>query len=402
MNQTLLRRLVSLTLAVLLCSTAGAADTEQVLLSGDKVKPDQVEFSQLDGVPTATKTFTLRPEENPEILREEPFAHDGYKYVYDHMEKTKQEKEDKKDAEDTVTIDTSSSRLENVISQFPSTREYSKDGYSGTLTLDTESINIKATDFDTVTDSYPHKVTKTYELDYNDRSLVPETVESDGLTLPLVSLDWTEGKATPGSDIPSGWTATAVYSKTTYSSRNVTTGYQATAKYRGQVTKTNVDSIRYVVTYIGSEIPITPPLPVKRDGQAGAEFTDSKVFIVLLVILLIVFMMYVIRLLNQRYIAQAYVYNDGSVAPCSSSRHFVSLRNPVIKLPSYPEGEHTECIVIFHRRLARKLVGRKILLKSYIGNRVYTVRPFKGDKYLLRADLYKKPKPVRPQSLLLE
>jgi len=104
MKQTLLRRLVSLTLAVLFCSTASAADTEQVLLSGDKVKPEQVEFLQLDGVPTATKTFILRPDENPEILREKPFAHDGYKYVYDHMEKTKQEKEDKKDAEDTVTI----------------------------------------------------------------------------------------------------------------------------------------------------------------------------------------------------------------------------------------------------------------------------------------------------------
>ncbi len=308
-----------------------------------------VEFLQLDGVPTATKTFILRPDENPEILRKEPFAHDGYKYVYDHMEKTEQEKEDKKDAKDTLTIDTSSSRLEDVISQFPSTREYSKDGYSGTLTLDTESINIKATEFDTVTESYPHKVTKTYALEYNNRSLIPETVESDGLTLPLISMDWTEGEATPWSDIPSSWTAMVIYIKTTYSSRNVATGYQATAKYRGQVTKTNVDSIRYVVTYIGSEIPITPPLPVthvsEQDGQAKIEFADAKVSIILLVILLILFMMYFFRLLTQRYIAQAYVYNNGSVAPCSSSRHFVSLRKPVINLPFYPEGERTECIV---------------------------------------------------------
>lgn len=77
---------------------------------------------------------------------------------------------------ETAAIDAPSGRLEDVINQFSGTRPYNRDGYSGTLTLDAASIQIKPTKYEMVTNSYPHRVTKQYALAYNDRSLVPETV----------------------------------------------------------------------------------------------------------------------------------------------------------------------------------------------------------------------------------
>ena len=117
---------------------------------------------------------------------------------------------------------------------------------------------MEATGYKTVTDSHPHSVTKSYTLPYNDRSLVPEAVQADGLSLPRTGLTWTEAANVSDSDVPNSWTATAVYSKTTYTSRQVATGYQASAVYRGQIAKTSVDHVTYTVTYVGSKIPVMP------------------------------------------------------------------------------------------------------------------------------------------------
>ena len=113
-------------------------------------------------------------------------------------------------------------------------------------------------DYSTVTDSQPHTVTKTYQLAYNDRSLVPESVQSDGLTLPLTGLSWSEAANVEDSDVPASWTATATYSKTTYTNRQVADGYQAAAVYKGEGAKTGVGSVIYTVTYTGSKIPVLP------------------------------------------------------------------------------------------------------------------------------------------------
>lgn len=85
-------------------------------------------------------------------------------------------KTETQDAEDTVTLDAPSTDLSAVIDKFPVTKSYTKDGYIGDLTLDLQSIKVETTGYKTVTDSHPHSVTKTYELPYNDRSLVPESV----------------------------------------------------------------------------------------------------------------------------------------------------------------------------------------------------------------------------------
>ena len=80
---------------------------------------------------------------------------------------------------------------------------------------DARSIKVEVDEYSTITDSHPHTVTKTYELAHNDRSLVLESIQSDGVTLPLTGLSWSEFINVEDLDVPDSWTATATYSKAT-------------------------------------------------------------------------------------------------------------------------------------------------------------------------------------------
>ena len=375
LNRKKIRWIITPVLAALLVSAAGAAaqESQQVLLDGDKAsfEPVSTELVEINGVPTLTKTFELAPDVDPALLREEPFSQDGYWYRYQRMDKSDQEITDEKEAEETVTVDAPSGELADVIDQFPATRQYSKDGYTGELLLDVQSITVEATGYSTVTDSHPHTVTKTYELAYNDRSLVPETVQADGLTLPLTDLSWSEAKNVEDSDVPASWTATATYSKTTYTTREVADGYQATATYKGEVSKTDVGSVIYTVTYTGSKIPILPGL--------DPDITVSQIAIVtgLAILLLLALIFRYIRW----HIARVYVYNEERRIHDVVSRQYVRVRTPKIRLSALQGHEETEYTVIMRKRLAKRLVGRDIAIETGGEGQHHVVESFVGSDY---------------------
>ena len=380
LNRKKIRWIITPVLAALLFSAAGATqESEQVLLEGDQIRfePISTEMVELNGVPTLTKTFELSPEVDPALLREEPFSQDGYWYRYQRMEKADQEITDKKQAEETVTVDAPSGELADVIGQFPATRAYSKDGYTGELLLDVQSIKVEAIGYSTVTDSHPHTVTKTYELAYNDRSLVPESVQSDGLILPLMGLSWSETANVEDSDVPATWTATATYSKTTYTTRQVADGYQATAVYKGDVEKTGVGSVIYTVTYTGSKIPVLPGL--------NPDITVSQLAIVIGLLLLL------ILLLIWRYIhwhiARVYVYNEERRIHDVVSRQYVRVRTPKLRLSALQGHEETEYTVILRRRLAKRLVGRDIAIETGGEGQHHVVESFVGSDYAFQVQI---------------
>ncbi len=381
LNRKNIRWIIAPVLAALLVSAAGATaqESQQVLLDGDKAsfEPLSTELVEINGVPTLTKTFELTPDIDPALLREEPFSQDGYWYRYQRMDKSDQEITDEKEAEETVTVDAPSGELADVIDQFPATRQYSKDGYTGELLLDVQSITVEATGYSTVTDSHPHTVTKTYELAYNDRSLVPETVQADGLTLPLTDLSWSEAKNVEDSDVPASWTATATYSKTTYTTREVADGYQATAMYKGEVSKTDVGSVIYTVTYTGSKIPILPGL--------DPDITVSQIAIVtgLAILLLLALIFRYIRW----HIARVYVYNEERRIHDVVSRQYVRVRTPKIRLSALQGHEETEYTVILRKRLAKRLVGRDIAIETGGEGQHHVVESFVGSDYAFEIQL---------------
>ena len=365
-------------LAALLVSAAGAAevDTEQVLLDGDQAvfTPVSVEPIEINGVPTLSKTYEMPPDFDPAALKEQPFEQDGYWYRYERMDKTVHHKTETQDAEDTITIDAPSSDLTTVIDRLPVTKTYAKDGFIGDLMLDLQSIKVEATGYKTVTDSHPHSVTKSYTLPYNDRSLVPEAVQADGLSLPRTGLTWTEAANVSDSDVPNSWTATAVYSKTTYTSRQVATGYQASAVYRGTISKTSVDHVAYTVTYIGSKLPILPFLdPDVTISQVVVACGAAALLLLLMIILVIRYILW--------HTACVYVYNEERRIHDVVSRQFVRVRTPKIRLSALQGHAETEYTVILRRKLAKRLIGRDIAIETGGEALHHVVEAFVGSDY---------------------
>lgn len=85
-------------------------------------------------------------------------------------------------------------------------------------------------------------------------SYVPSTTVKNGRTLNLVNVEW----QVTGTDlvgealVPSSYQAVATYSaKATY---QAATGYVTTAEYTGEVTHEGVESITYVLTYLGTKV----------------------------------------------------------------------------------------------------------------------------------------------------
>ena len=133
----------------------------------------------------------------------------------------------------------------------------------GDLTHYPASIRTEAAGYATRT--YTVSDTRAYaDLAYNDPSLIPQTVQKNGLTLTLSGVAWkgTGGTGANGSLIPTGYTATASYSGT--GSTRYATGYRTTASYSGNVTLTTTE-ILYTLTYRGS------PLPDLQAAESSAK-----------------------------------------------------------------------------------------------------------------------------------
>ena len=84
-------------------------------------------------------------------------------------------------------------------------------------------------------------------------SYVPATTVKDGVTLNLSNVDW----QIIGTDLvgdalaPASYQAVATYSGKSY--HKVATGYITSADYVGEVTRDDVESVTYKVTYLGTE-----------------------------------------------------------------------------------------------------------------------------------------------------
>ena len=212
---------------------------------------------QSDGQ-TITKTYELAPDENPELLIEEPFEQDGLCYEYAQMTEEPVETTESRTVSQTVTVEFQNAETEENFALLAGSIPYEADGYAGTLTLLPASVRTEAKGY--ATRSYTVSDTRTYpDLAYNDPSLIPQTVQKDGLTLTLSGVTWkgTGGTGANGSLIPTSYTATASYSGT--GSTRYATGYLTAADYAGTVTKTETQKIIYEVEYRGTPIPEPEP-----------------------------------------------------------------------------------------------------------------------------------------------
>ena len=216
--------------------------------------PTDTVVQNLNGSQQAIKTFTVSPEQDPAALIEEPFELEGYLYTFADIVKSENPVEEKRIHTEVITVETTKDDLALILEQLKPTIEYDDGRFQGTLALDHTSLNTVAAGY----------ATKNYTVTET------KTIGQLGRTLSLANVEW----QVTGTDLvgealmPSQYQAVATYSaKASY---QAATGYVTTAEYVGDVTHEGVESVTYVLTYIGTE--------VNHKGaaaaQVGAFFAD--------------------------------------------------------------------------------------------------------------------------------
>lgn len=214
--------------------------------------PTETIVQNLNGTQQVIKTFTITPDADPQDLIEEPFILEGFLYTFSDIVKVENRVEDTKQGTETVTVETAKKDLSAVLEKLPPTMEYDDGKYAGTLALDHTSIHTEAAGYENRSSTL--STTKTIgPVDRNDMSYVPATAVKNGVTLKLANVDW----QVIGTDLvgeylaPSSYQAVATYTGKSY--YNAATGYVTTAEYVGDITRDDVESITYTLTYLGTE-----------------------------------------------------------------------------------------------------------------------------------------------------
>ena len=207
--------------------------------------PTDTVVQNLNGSQQAIKTFTVSPEQDPAALIEEPFELEGYLYTFADIVKSENSVEEKRIHTEVITVETTKDDLALILEQLKPTIEYDDGEFSGTLALDHTSLN-------------------------NDMAYVPPTTVKNGRTLNLANVEWqVTGTDLVGETLmPSAYQAVATYSAR--ASYQAATGYVTTAEYTGEITHEGVESVTYVLTYLGTKDGIGRTL-----SDVGGFLTES-------------------------------------------------------------------------------------------------------------------------------
>ena len=214
--------------------------------------PTDTTIQNLNGSQQLIKTYILLPGADPQQLIEEPFEQEGYCYTFADIVKEENQVSDRKYHTETVTLETATKDLGKILEQLSATLDYDDGTYSGVLTLDHTAIRTEASGYTSQAKNIT--ATKTIgPLDRNDMSYVPATTVKDGVTLNLSNVDWQVISTDLVGDTlsPASYQAVATYSGKSY--HKVATGYVTSANYVGEVTRNDVESVTYKVTYLGAE-----------------------------------------------------------------------------------------------------------------------------------------------------
>lgn len=224
-----------------------AAATQSQMADSAYLVPVERSQSEINGEMVITEVFEVPATINPNTLIKDNFELSGYLYSENSIVKTPYMETKQKEVEMQFENAVNSASLADHIGELPVSMAYDVDGWQGTLYLNPQTIAINATAQSTR--SSTKKQTKTYNLEMNDPTLVPESYNG----LPRTNLEFTPSGFIEGSSIPSGYTATATYSRR--SSYSVDSAWSMTATYSGTATYEDTNNIRYTVTYKGVEVP---------------------------------------------------------------------------------------------------------------------------------------------------
>lgn len=227
--------------------------------------PSDVQTSS-DGL-QLKKIYDVGKTTSPDKIPQADFERGGFKYTFEDLLKIELPEMERKVHSETVTVSSSSSNTNDVLSLLPKSKSVSTtDGYSGTAYLDISSISTKVAGTESVSNDL--SATREYPgMTEMDMESIPKSITENGHTLRFADVEWKEANAEADNfgTVQTTYTAVVSYTGTATSSR--TTGYTVTATYAGEVSRRNNEGVRYIAVYSGTPIEEIPAIPEEEQGH---------------------------------------------------------------------------------------------------------------------------------------
>lgn len=223
--------------------------TSSAFAANDVLVPHEVIMGTSGDCKTVEKVYVLPKDSDESLISKETFTENDVEYIFEKMNVKDNSEEDAKEYSENVNYHTSTNDAETVVALFSPTVEVTtEDGYVGTLTFDHSTLELTPAGYSsrkfTVTEerSYPN-------LASADTSLVPKTIDKDGITLTLADIEWITAadETINGTEVAVRYTANAIYTGT--ETKTYVNGYTASADYKGTVTKAVNDTVTYTAVF---------------------------------------------------------------------------------------------------------------------------------------------------------
>ena len=263
---------MALTLAMALPVQAAAAETVAVCY------PTSITRSEDGG--EIRKIYDLSPTDDPAGIPRSDFEQDGFRYTLTDLLKQEFPEYEERQHTETVSLESKSKDMASVLALLPQEREFiTDDGLTGTLTLQLDTVQVEVAGYGSSTKEV--QATRSYpNLAGQDTQYIPKTIEDNGRTLTLQSIDWqTDNTAsTDGYALGDRFTAVATYTGSATSS--YVKGYTVTADYTGTVSRIALNKTRYVAIFEGTAIvPVEPAVELPDVLEAPKQFNWAYVLV---------------------------------------------------------------------------------------------------------------------------
>ena len=289
--------LLALAMTMAMSTSAFAASPDEPLLSVTEPEVPEICYptyvAQSDDGTEFRKYYDLGPEDDPAGIPRTDFEQDGFHYTMTDLLKQELPEYEERLHTETVSVASKSKDMATVLSVLPEKKEFiTEDGFTGTLTLRLESVQVEVSGYGSTTKEI--SATRTYpNLSDQDTQFIPKTIEQDGKTLTLQTIDWQSDntETVDGYALTDRYTAVATYTGSKTSS--YVKGYTVTAEYSGTVSRIALNKVRYVAIFEGVSIapveePVEEPVPTDPPVQEPVDEPASFNWAVLLVPLAVV------------------------------------------------------------------------------------------------------------------
>ena len=237
-------------------------------------RPVSVTHEEVNGFNSIRKTYALPPEVNPAVIPTDHITLLGQIFTFGYMIQQPTVNDSYIEVRQTVTIETTTSALNDILPNLEREMGFERDGYAGVLLLDIHSIRSESAGtarrntIVTRRRTYPH-------LSSQCNSLIPATIVDGGITLYLASVDWQAGSSSLVDGLPMASTFTAHATYTAAITQTSTIGYVTNADYIGRVSRTVQGKTMYTVVFFATTIVETQLIGTEGSTGAGPDSTNT-------------------------------------------------------------------------------------------------------------------------------